>query len=259
MMDGMPAPDGAARNRIIVFAAIAGIVVISWAYIVILARGMSGMGEMAPGMELVENRTWTAIDLVLLFLMWSVMMVGMMLPSAVPLILNFEAETRARGQNVLLRTTALVLGYVAVWIGFSAVATFGQWLLHSLALISPMMVSTSPALNGILLIAAGAYQLTPVQYNLLKRCRNPLQFIRLNWIDGTGGAFVQGLEHGAYCLGCCLVLMAILFVFGVMNLLMLALVTLFILAEKAFPYGHIAGIVSGPLMIAAGLYVLFIM
>jgi predicted metal-binding membrane protein len=111
-------------------------------------------------------------------------------------------------------------------------------------------------LSGVLLLAAGAYQLTPMQYNLLKRCRQPLHFMRLNWQEGTGGAFVMGLKHGAYCLVCCFVLMGVLFFGGVTNLLLLAAVTAFVLFEKALPNGNIAGRVSGPLMIAAGVYVL---
>ena len=201
---------------------------------------------------------WSAVDLVVLFLMWAIMMVGMMLPSAVPLILNFAAESRRTGaqQQVFGLTTLLTLGYVAVWAGFSVAATLAQWALHEAALLSPMMVSTSPVLSGVLLLAAGTYQLTPMQYNLLKRCRQPLHFLRLNWRKGTGGAFAMGLEHGAYCLGCCFVLMGILFFGGVMNLLFLAAVTVFVLFEKALPFGNVAGLVSGPLMIGAGIYVL---
>ena len=259
MADASTVANGVQRDRLIVLAAVAAATVVAWIYVVIRAQGMSDMGAMG-GAAQVQMTDWTMVDLLVLFVMWTIMMIGMMLPSAVPLILNFAAETRQERQEtrVLAPTAALVLGYVAVWTGFSVVATIGQWALHEAALISPMMVSTSPVLSGILLLAAGIYQLTPMQYNLLKRCRQPLQFLRLNWREGTGGAFVMGLEHGAYCLGCCFVLMGILFFGGVMNLLLLAAVTVFVLIEKALPYGNIAGRVSGPLMIAAGVYVLVV-
>ena len=257
MADAPTIANGARRDRFIVLAAVAAATVVAWIYVVNRAQGMSDMGAMG-GAAQEQMTAWTMVDLLVLFVMWTIMMIGMMLPSAVPLILNFASETRQERQEtgVLAPTAALVLGYVAVWTGFSVVATIGQWALHEAALISPMMVSTSPVLSGILLLAAGIYQLTPMQYNLLKRCRQPLQFLRLNWREGTGGAFVMGLEHGAYCLGCCFVLMGILFFGGVMNLLLLAAVTVFVLIEKALPYGNIAGRVSGPLLIAAGVYVL---
>jgi len=257
MADASTVANGVQRDRLIVLAAVAAATVVAWIYVVIRAQGMSDMGAMG-GAAKVQMTAWTMVDLLVLFVMWTIMMIGMMLPSAVPLILNYAAEIRQERNEtrVLAPTAALALGYVAVWTGFSVVATIGQWALHEAALLSPMMVSTSPVLSGILLLAAGAYQLTPMQYNFLKRCRQPLHFLRLNWREGTGGAFVMGLKHGAYCLGCCFVLMGILFFGGVMNLLLLAAVTAFVLIEKALPYGNIAGRVSGPLMIAAGVYVL---
>ncbi len=257
MADASTIANGARRDRLIVLAAVAAVIAVSWIYVVIRAQDMSDTGAMGAATQ-IQMKDWTTVDLLVLFVMWTIMMIGMMLPSAVPLLLNFAAEARQERQEtrVLAPTAALVLGYVAVWTGFSALATIGQWVLHEAALLSPMMVSTSPVLSGALLLAAGAYQLTPMQYNFLKRCRQPLHFLRLNWREGTGGAFVMGLKHGAYCLGCCFVLMGILFFGGVMNLLLLAAVTAFVLFEKALPNGNIAGRVSGPLMIAAGIYVL---
>ncbi len=259
MADSPTIANGARHDRPIIVAAVVAVIGVAWIYVAIRAQGMSDMGAMGSATQ-IQLKAWTTVDLLVLFVMWTIMMIGMMLPSAVPLILNFAAETRHKRQEarVFAPAAALVLGYVAVWTGFSVVATIGQWALHEAALLSPMMVSTSPVLSGLLLLAAGVYQLTPMQYNLLKRCRQPLQFMRLNWQEGTGGAFVMGLEHGAYCLGCCFVLMGILFFGGVMNLLLLAVVTVFVLIEKALPYGNIAGRVSGPLMIAVGVYVLVV-
>ncbi len=259
MADSPTIANGARHDRPIILAAVAAVIAVAWIYVAIRAQGMSDMGAMGSATQ-IQLKAWTTVDLLVLFVMWTIMMIGMMLPSAVPLILNFAAEIRQERQEtrVFAPATALALGYVAAWTGFSVLATIGQWALHEAALLSPMMVSTSPVLSGVLLLAAGVYQLTPMQYNLLKRCRQPLQFLRLNWREGTGGAFVTGLEHGAYCLGCCFVLMGILFFGGVMNLLLLAAVTVFVLIEKALPYGNIAGRVSGPLMIAVGIYVLVV-
>lgn len=257
MAEAASIADSTRQDKLIATAGIVGVSVLSWVYIVILARGMSNTDTIGAAVQ-IQVTSWTTVDLVLLFVMWTVMMIGMMLPSAVPLILSFVAERRQKHQDegVFVSTTALALGYVAVWTGFSVVATLGEWALHEATLLSPMMVSTSPILSGALLIAAGIYQLTPAQYNLLKRCRQPLHFLRLGWRKGTGGAFVMGLEHGAYCVGCCFVLMGVLFVGGVMNLLLLAIVAAFVLLEKAIPFGNIAGLISGPLMIAAGIYLL---
>ena len=240
MADASTIANSARQDRFIVLTAVAAATVVAWIYVAIRAQEMTDMGDA------MQIESWTAVELVLLFVMWTIMMIGMMLPSAVPLILNFATETRQKQQEarVLAPTAALVLCYVAVWTGFSVVATIGQWALHEPALLSPMMVSTSSVLSGILLLAAGAYQLTPMQYNLLKVCRQPLHFLRLNWREGNGGAFVMGLEHGAYCLGCCFILMGVLFFGGVMNLLLLAALTVFVLIEKALPYGNIAGRVS---------------
>ena len=259
MADASTIANGVRHNRLIVLAAVAAVIAVAWIYVAIQAQSMSNMGAIG-GAAQVQMTAWTMVDRLVLFVMWTIMMIGMMLPSAVPLISNFAAETRQERQEtrVLAPTAALVLGYVAVWTGFSVLATIAQWALHEAALLSPMMVSTSPVLSGVLLLAAGVYQLTPMQYNLLKRCRQPLHFLRLNWREGTGGAFVMGLKHGAYCLGCCFVLIGILFFGGVMNLLLLAALTVFVLIEKALPYGNIAGRVSGPLMIAAGVYVLVV-
>lgn len=276
MSNGSITTGGPQRDRFIVIIATVAATLVAWIYVVLQAQGVPGlgvagtavmpsMGAMAnmPGMEnkpgmAMEMGPWGATELLLLFLMWAIMMIGMMLPSAVPLIHNFMVETHQRDsrQAVFAPTAALILGYVAVWAGYSVIATLAQYALHEGALLSPMMVSTSPVLSGVLLIAAGIYQVTPTQYNLLKRCRQPLYFLRLDWREGTGGAFAMGLRHGAYCMGCCFVLMGVLFAGGIMNLLVVAAVTVFVLFEKCLPFGHIGGLVSGPLMIAAGVYVL---
>lgn len=228
--------DGKKRDRFIVLTAIVGVVAISWIYLIILAAQMKGMSSA----KMMGIKPWGPIDFLLMFLMWSVMMVGMMIPSATPAILNFSALSRERKQQgkTYVPTAVFVLGYVAIWTAFSLAATTVQWILNSLALLSPRMVMTSPVLGGIILIAAGAFQWTPIHKNFLARCRNPLGILSRRFGEGAK-AFNMGLENGANCLGCCMVLMLLLFVGGVMNLLWVAVISIFVLVEKALPYGDV--------------------
>jgi hypothetical protein len=144
------------------------------------------------------------------------------------------------------------LGYLTVWLGFSASATAAQWALHDGALLSSTMATSSTAVAGGILIAAGAYQLTPLKTGCLARCQSPLGFLMSNWRDGSSGAFVMGFRHGVFCLGCCWALMAVLFVVGVMNLAWVGVLTLFILAEKMGPTGARVSRAGGAILIALG-------
>lgn len=218
---------------------------------------MPGMAmEGMPAMLGVRAWTWT--DAWLMFLMWTVMMVGMMVPSAAPMTLLYGAVARkaaARG-SPLAPTAVFVAGYLSMWALFSAAATAAQWGLERAALLSPAMVATSPALGAALLIAAGIYQLTPLKRACLRHCRSPAHFMSGHWRDGTAGAFRMGLEHGVYCLGCCWVLMGLLFVGGVMNLLWIAAIALFVLVEKLVPRGAGGGRLAGLAMILMGAIIL---
>lgn len=202
---------------------------------------------------------WTAGYFLMMFLMWAIMMIGMMLPSVVPTVLIYSAVARksARQETPVAPTGAFVSGYVAIWIGFSSVATLLQMGLDQAGLLSPMMVSKSTVLGACLLIIAGIYQWLPLKDKCLHQCRSPVDFISTHWQTGTLGAFKMGISHGGYCLGCCWALMALLFVGGVMNLLWIAGITLFVLLEKVLPLGDKGGRVSGILMIIIGLVIGF--
>ena len=206
----------------------------------------------------VEMRPWTGGGFVLMFLMWAVMMVGMMVPSATPMALLYAGVVRkaAREGSVLAPTAVFVFGYIAMWTLFSLAATAAQWGFERAALLSPMMVTTSPALGAGLLIAAGLYQLTPAKHACLEHCRAPARFLSEHWKPGTVGAFRMGAHHGAWCLGCCWVLMGLLFFGGVMDLLWIAAITLFVLLEKILPFGVRAGRLAGGVMIVTGCAVL---
>jgi len=145
-----------------------------------------------------------------------------------------------------------LLGYLMVWAAFSVLATAAQWGLHDVSLLSPMMVSTSPVLGGVLLLVAGIYQWTPLKHACLRKCRSPLGFVLNEWREGRWGAFLMGLKHGSYCTGCCWSLMALLFVAGVMNLLCVAAIAGFILLETVTPAGHRVGQAAGVLLAGWG-------
>jgi len=187
------------------------------------------------------------------------MMVGMMVPSAAPAILLFAAISRKNQeqQPSLAPVGAFAWGYVLTWTGFSLAATSLQWGLEQAALLSPMMVSTSPVLGGLLLAAAGLYQMTPLKESCLVKCRSPLHFLVARWRPGSVGALRMGLEHGAFCVGCCWLLMGLLFFGGVMNLAWVAAIAIFVLIEKVMPWGSGIGRAGGILLIAGGLLVAF--
>lgn len=237
------------RERAFILAGLAGVTALAWFYLFVVAGDMEGMS--GGGMGVMADAAgphlaaWSPLDWVMMVLMWAIMMVGMMLPSATPNILLFAAVRRrhnARKQNTgghaIAPVWAFAGGYLAAWTAFSVVATVLQWGLERLALTNPMMATTSAALGGIVLIATGLYQLSPVKNRCLEHCRSPVEYLAAHWRPGTTGAIRMGLEHGLYCIGCCWPLMGLLFVGGVMNLLWVAAITMFVLLEKVAPYGH---------------------
>ena len=144
-------------------------------------------------------------------------------------------------------------GYLLVWGSFSAIATVLQWSLESARLLSPMLETTSRWLGAGILIAAGLWQLTPLKAMCLRHCRTPLGFLIGHWRAGPLGALRMGLEHGAYCLGCCWFLMALLFFGGIMNLYWIAGLAVYVLLEKTVAHGHWLGRIAGVALVAWGL------
>jgi predicted metal-binding membrane protein len=246
------------RDRLIVLGGLVGISALAWAYLGYMAWEMQAM-DMDMQMAMPRMQVWNAVDVLLLFVMWAVMMVAMMVPTAASMILTYATLNRRQpGQPESLLSTAVFLGgYLLVWSGFSTLATLVQWGLHNAALLSPMMVSSSPVLGGVLLLSAGIFQWTPWKYTCLKHCRSPLGFLMTDWREGTWGALWMGLRHGSYCTGCCWFLMALLFVAGVMNLLWVATITAFVLVEKMLPRGDLVGRVAGGVLALAGVALLY--
>jgi len=225
------------RNHLPALAAIGVIIALSWLYLArmnaAMPHGAGGMAQMmmpaaAPG--LVEQ-------FIAAFVMWSIMMMAMMLPTALPAVTVFGnlARRRAPHSPTALSTGMFVGGYLAVWIGYSVVAAAGQMALSHAALLTPMLKSTSHAFSVAVLLAAGVFQFTALKEMCVTQCRTPFAFFLAEWRDGKSGALVLGLKHGSYCVGCCWALMAMMFVVGAMNTLWMAALTLLMLVEKVAP------------------------
>jgi predicted metal-binding membrane protein len=254
------------RDRQVVLAGLFLIAGLAWLYLYYLTvqMGMAPMetdqaGEMAmPMSDMVKLAAWTPTDAVFMFLMWAIMMAGMMIPSVTPMVLLYARVVRHNAKDVepLVHTGAFFAGYIIVWTFFSAGATGLQWGLEQAALLSPMMVSNSSVFAGLVLLVTAAYQWTPFKDACLARCRSPVWFLSTYWRDGADGAFRMGVSHGGYCLGCCWSLMLLLFVGGVMNLLCVAAITIFVLIEKVTPWGRGFGRAGSILMGLAGIVLL---
>ncbi len=242
---------GVQRDRLAVLMALVGVTSLAWLYLLRMSADM----QTSTPMEMMAVRPWDLVDFGLVFLMWAIMMVGMMVPTAIPMTLMYAAVARkaARDQTPVPPTIVFASGYVVVWTLFSVLAALAQWGFDRAAILSPMMVATSPALGGSLLIVAGAYQLTPFKRVCLEHCRSPAHFLSSHWRPGVIGAFRIGMEHGAFCVGCCWALMGLLFVGGVMNLLWVAAIAFFVLLEKLMPRGQVTSRMAGGALIVAGM------
>jgi predicted metal-binding membrane protein len=196
------------------------------------------------------SSTWTTMNLWTILCMWAVMMAAMMLPSALPTVMTFARLCERGRENV--RFLAFVWAYLLVWIGFSVAATAMQWVLQFEDWVNPMIVSTSVVLSGSLLLIAGVYQFSPIKRVCLANCRTPMGFLLGEWRAGFRGAFLMGLRHGWFCLGCCWALMALLFVGGVMNIAWIAALSIAVAIEKMVPYGDKVAPVLGIGLIVAG-------
>jgi predicted metal-binding membrane protein len=247
------------RDRVITVLGLGAIATLAWLYTIFVASMVGGdMAGAASHMTMPRVDAWSDVDFLLMFAMWAVMMVAMMLPSASPMILLFAKvnRTQRQAQTPYLLTSLFAGSYVIVWAGFALIATAANSALHNGGLMTSMMGSALPLWGGGLLIAAGLYQFTPLKYACLNKCRNPLFFLMSEWRDGALGAFVMGLRHGAYCVGCCWVLMALLFVLGVMNLAWISLLAAFVLIEKLVSSGPWLSRGSGLLLLAWGIWIL---
>ena len=242
------------RDQLLIISSLVVLVLLAWSYLVVLHLNMRDVPSMMSGIH-----PWTSGDFFMMFLMWAIMMVAMMVPSAMRSVLIY-ARIVAEGQSqhaLIALTFVFVSGYLVIWTSFSVIATALQWAMEKAALLSPMMVTTSSSLGAALLVAAGIYQLTPLKDNCLKHCQSPVMFMATHYQKGMRGAFRLGLTHGTYCLGCCWLLMSLLFVGGVMNLIWIFAISLFVLVEKLLsPKIKSARITSFAMIIAGTVYLI---
>jgi len=228
------------RDRAIVGGALCLLVTVAWLYTIRTSSGMVYMGAQYA------------------FGMWIAMMVAMMTPSAAPMVFAFSRVSRSRtGMDAVLGGVGVfLLGYLTLWTGFSLLAAGAETLLDRYRLLSPMGTSTSSLLSAAVLLAAGFYQFSPWKYACLSKCRAPLGFLLTEWREGWSGAFIMGLRHGLFCAGCCWLIMAIMFVAGLMNLAWIAVLTLIVLAEKMLPHGRWVSDLIGAAAVLCGTWFL---
>jgi predicted metal-binding membrane protein len=253
------------RDRYVIAAALVALGILAWGYTLWLSDLMDIPGMDTTGMRMdaspfapamsPHGKPWTAAEFMLLFVMWSIMMVGMMTPSAAPVVLLYariERQAAANG-HVMANAIWFFAGYLIAWGAFSMAATFGQWALERAALLTGSMTLANTPLATAILFAAGCYQFTPIKRACLSHCQSPVVFIQRHggFRRTIGGALQLGLHHGAYCVGCCWSLMLVLFAMGIMNAVWLAAIAGFVLLEKLLPatklpsYGAGAALIAG--------------
>lgn len=256
------------RDRVVIVGALAIVTALAWADLVWLANEMwmggmdmtgfrmipSGQGWMMP-----MSAPWQPIEFGAVFVMWVVMMIGMMTPSVAPMILVYaRIGRRTIGEGrPFAASTWFAFGYLLSWTVFSLAATSAQWALERAALLTPMMESASNSLGAIVLIIAGLYQWSPLKYACLSYCQSPLGFfLRYGFRREATGALAIGFHHGLYCVGCCWAVMALLFVAGVMNLFWIAALSALVLLEKMVPLGRLVPRIAGTAFMAGGAWLL---
>jgi predicted metal-binding membrane protein len=250
------------RDGVVVMGALGALIVLSW--MALLEGAGTGMAPAAMSGWLMPfalpaafSSPWAPFYWLVAFFMWTVMMVAMMLPSASPMVMLYahvirQAERHGQTHHASASVAAFASGYLTLWILFSALAVALQFGLERVGALSAMMSSRSVLLSGMLLVAAGLYQLTPLKTACLAHCRGPASFISAHWRQGVIGAWRMGVSHGVYCLGCCAALMLLLFVGGVMNLVWIAGLTLIVAIEKLAPFGAVAAKAIAVALIGGG-------
>ncbi|MBO9574960.1 MAG: DUF2182 domain-containing protein [Sphingobium sp.] len=254
----------ASRQSLVVGVAIFALCALAWWWLWRMAApaaqpmdGMAGMDMSSmPGMDMpmaaAPITPWSFAYLASTLLMWSIMMVAMMLPSAAPMILIHEVVSR-KNRLSGKATLAFGLSYLALWVGFSALAALAQAMLVSTGVVAEASLAIGQErLTGLLLLAAGLFELSPLKQACLTWCQSPVGFLTRYWRPGLSGAIGMGLRHGAFCIGCCWLLMLLLFVGGVMNLAWVALLSLIVLAEKYLPAAWRVDRFLGALLILGG-------
>ena len=247
--------DRARLRQAPVWLGVAAIVTMSWYYLERLENGMLPVPGNASPQGVMLQSGGDVVDLLMTFGMWAVMMVAMMLPTVAPSAAVFSSLSERREPGCTnAATTSYIVGYATSWLAFAAPAALMQWALTHALLLDAMARSTSTLMSSALLLAAGVYQWLPLKGACLSKCRSPLAFFMANWRDGKAGAFGVGLRHGAYCVGCCWALMAVMFVVGAMSVAWMGLIMAVVLGEKVIPASWRFDKALGVALVAAGLW-----
>jgi predicted metal-binding membrane protein len=236
------------RDRLVVSIVLGALTLVSWAHMVLPNDGARGGERLMP---------CCGARLDVAFSMWVVMMAGMMIPSVAPMVLTHAAIMRRRVMRgaPFVSSGLFLAGYLLAWSGFSAVAALAQSVLYRSGLLDRHSLAIRPLAGGAVLIAAGFFQLSSAKNACLSHCRAPLGYFITEWREGNAGAVQMGLHHGILCIGCCWLLMAVLFAVGIMNILWGAVITAFVVAEKVLPW-RCAVVASGGAICFAGATVL---
>jgi predicted metal-binding membrane protein len=240
------------HDRLVTMGALGLAIVLAWTYLLVMPMpdsGMAGVSMMGP-----MAMPWSWDYALLMVAMWTLMMAAMMLPGATPTILLVSALARRQEaqEQAPMRAGVFALGYLTVWTAFSLAAAALQWALDQMAMLTSDMAIASAVVAGSIVAAAGLYQWTPLKRTCLTHCRSPIDVITHYWRPGAFGALGAGVRHGLYCLGCCAVLMALLFAGGIMNLAWIAAITVVVLAEKVAPGGEILSRAIGAALLVWG-------
>jgi predicted metal-binding membrane protein len=232
------------KDRLVLSILLATLTALAW-------LSMARMAQQTPGGG--ERFMPCCATFGLVFSMWVVMMAGMMVPSVTPMVLTHAQVIRRRSRlgAPYVSSGLFLSGYLGAWSGFSLVAALVQWSLHRSSLFNPETLRLHPIAGGAVLLCAGAFQLSEAKHACLSQCRAPLGYFITEWRDGRAGAFIMGLRHGWSCIGCCWLLMAILFAAGVMSLWWGAAITAFVIAEKLVPWHRVA-VLSGAVLCFGG-------
>jgi predicted metal-binding membrane protein len=236
------------RDQIVVAAALAALALAAWAWLLSMAA-----------MDMSGHHAHALPRLAAIFVMWAVMMVGMMTPSAAPMILLYARVGRQaqRDGKPFAAIAWFAGGYLAAWIGFSLIATAAHRSLAHVAILTREMASGTRVFSAVVLVAAGLYQWSSLKDRCLANCRSPLAFVQRHggFRRALRAALRLGLLHGLYCIGCCWALMALVFVGGVMNVLWIAAIAAAVLAEKVLPFGRTVSRTAGAALVVAGLWI----
>jgi len=261
-MNSTKTPPFFFNQRIIIGLLLFTMVCLAWSYLIWMTYSMApkSSSQMAHHALMPSMAHMHTVNIWWLFVMWAVMSIAMMLPTAFPLVMLFNRFWTGRYPSVdpIQPTLLLISGYLSVWIVFGAAAALVQFWLEQAQLLTHVMGKLkNPLTGGLVLVGAGIFQLTPLKTACLSKCRTPMMYLNTNWREGKFGSFLMGLNHGAFCLGCCWALMLVMFVTGVMNLVWMAILAALMLAEKIVPDGLLLARITGVAMIGGGGLLIF--